>query len=151
MKVEVLRKKPRLDETRKLNKYNPAHCETVQKMAQAGYSMRAFCAYIGITYNTAMLWAREYEEFHEACKVADMKRHLFYEKTAIENLQNVKFNSALFNKLTSAILKWEQPAHTEVHIENNVVDFKPPHLMSANERLERIKALQSQLQLNAQS
>lgn len=149
MTVEVLRKKPRLDQQRKLNKYLPSHCETVQKMAQAGYSLRAFCAYINITYNTCLLWMREYEEFHDAVKVAEMKRHLFYEKTAIENLHSKNFNSILFNKLTAAVLKWEQAPVTEIHIDNHMPETKPPSLMSANERMERIKTLQEQLKLNA--
>jgi len=123
-------------------KYKEEHCETVQKMAASGYSLRAFCAYIGITYKTAIHWINNIPEFHEAAKVADMKRHLFYEKKAIDNLENREFNSQLFSKLTQTVVKWNETTelHQHVHLES-----KNPEQMTARERLERIKQLQDSL------
>ena len=150
MTTEVLINKAPLNEARKLHRYQPKHCQTILKMAANGYSLQSFCAFVEETHNTILLWMREFEEFREACKIAEMKRHLFYEKTAIENLQNKNFNSALFNKLTTAVIKWKDtPQLIEVPPEPESQEYKPPHLMSGHERMERIKLLSSQLQLDA--
>ncbi len=127
-------------------KYKQEYCDTIQKMALSGYSLRAFCAHVGVTYKTAMHWINNIPEFHEAAKVADMKRHYFYEQKAIDNLGNCKFNSQLFSKLTQTVVKWNETTelHQHVHIES-----KNPEQMTARERIERIKQLQESLGIGA--
>lgn len=130
------------------SKYKSEYCETVKAMAGSGYSLRAFAAYIGVTYRTVQHWISCVPDFYEAAKVAEMKRHLFYERKAIENLENKDFNSNLFNKLTQAIIKWNDPTdtHQHIHIESQ---GKSPEQMTARERLERIAELQESLKLHA--
>lgn len=111
-------------------------------MAASGYSLRAFCAYVGVTYKTAIHWINSIPEFHEAAKVADMKRHLFYEKKAIDNLENREFNSQLFSKLTQTVVKWNETTELHQHVH---LDSKNPEQMTARERIERIRQLQESL------
>lgn len=127
-------------------KYKAEYCETVKAMGGSGYSLRAFAAYISVTYRTVQHWIACIPEFYEAAKIAEMKRHLFYERKAIENLENKEFNSNLFNKLTQAVIKWnDQPdTHQHIHIETST---KSPDQMTARERLDRIKELQASLQV----
>jgi hypothetical protein len=127
-------------------KYKEEYCETVQQMALSGFSLRAFCAHVGITYKTAMHWINNIPEFHEAAKVADMKRHFFYEQKAIENLENREFNSQLFSKLTQTVVKWNETTELHQHVH---LDSKNPEQMTARERLERIKQLQESLNIGA--
>jgi len=152
MKTEVLAKKTPLRVARVNEKYRPSFCQTIMKMAQAGYSSRAFCAFENITWAMYLIYQNEFEEFNEACKIADMKRHLFYEKTAIENMNNKDFNSALFNKLTSIVVKWKDAPEQDLRqLESSDTVMKHPGSMTMIERHDRIRFLQGQVQIDASS
>lgn len=129
-------------------KYRTEYCEQVKQMAAQGFSLRSFCASIGVTYRTVQHWINCIPDFYEAAKVAEMKRHEFYERTAISNLENREFNSGLFNKLTQAIVKWDDKAETHQHIHIEA-QTKSPDQMTARERMDRIKELQESLRLSA--
>lgn len=136
------------------SKYKPEHCDEVIRMASAGYSFRAFCGHIGITYRTGVAWRAQLPEFDEACRAAEMKRHLFYEHTAISNLKNKDFNHALFKSLTMSIVKWRDGHNTQVNINTESdyfienVEIKP-NLLTAEERREKIKTLAAELDIDA--
>lgn len=130
------------EESVALTKYSHDYPETLIKMASSGYSARAFCAQCNISYATYRHWQDSIPEFREATKLADMKRHLFYEHTGIKNLENRNFNCALFDRLTKSIVKWKddtEVTHTHTHT------VKPPEQMTARERKARIEELQQQL------
>jgi hypothetical protein len=130
------------EESVALTKYSHDFPETLIRMASSGYSARAFCAQVNISYATFRHWQDSIPEFRDAAKIADMKRHLFYEHTGIKNLENRNFNCALFDRLTKSIIKWrddQEVIHTHTHT------VKPPDQMTARERKERIEQLQQQL------
>ena len=125
-----------------LTKYRHDHIDTLLRLSSSGYSARAFCAHVGVSYATYRHWHDSIPDFREAVKLADMKRHLFYEAKGIENLDNRNFNCALFDRLTKSIIKWrddQEITHTHTHT------VKPPEQMTARERKERIEELQRQL------
>jgi hypothetical protein len=127
-------------ETVHLTKYKHEYVDELLRMASSGYSARAFCAHINVTYATFRNWVLHIPEFREAAKLAEMKRHLFYEHTGIKNLGNKSFNSALFDRLAKSIAKWKDEQEV-IHTHQ----VKPPEAMSARERRERIEELQKQL------
>lgn len=119
-------------------KYKEEYIDTLINMAKSGFSARAFCSQVGISYATFMHWKAEIPAFREATKQAEMHRHYFYEQTALENLGTKEFNCALFDRLTKSVVKWkdeQEVVHTHTH------QVKPPELMSPRERQERIKQL----------
>ena len=125
-----------------MTKYKHEYVDELLRMASSGYSARAFCAHINVTYSTFRNWVLHIPEFREAAKLAEMKRHLFYESTALENLGTREFNCALFDRLTKSVVKWKDEQeihHTHTH------QVKSPDQMTARERRERIEELQRQL------
>jgi hypothetical protein len=129
------------------SKYRAEYCEQVKQLAAQGLSLRSFCATIGVTYRTVQHWINCVPEFYEAAKIAEMMRHEFYERTAISNLENREFNSGLFNKLTQAIVKWDDKVETHQHIHIEA-QHKSPDQMTARERMDRIRELQESLRLS---
>jgi hypothetical protein len=123
-----------------LTKYSHDYPQELIRLASSGYSARAFCAHINISYATYLHWKEVIKDFREAAKVAEMKRHLFYEHTGIKNLGNKAFNSALFDRLAKSIAKWKDEQEV-IHTHQ----VKPPEAMTARERRERIEELQRQL------
>lgn len=120
------------------SKYKAEYIELLLNMAKSGFSARAFCSEAGVSYATYRHWQNEIPDFREAAKLADMHRHMFYERTALENLGTREFNCALFDRLTKSVVKWkdeQEVVHTHTH------QMKPPELMSPRERQERIKQL----------
>lgn len=127
-----------------LTKYSHEYPELIIKMATSGYSARAFCAQVNVCYATYQNWCAFIKEFKDAAKIADMKRHLFYEHTGIKNLENRNFNCTLFDRLTKSIVKWKDDAEV-THTHKHTHTVKPPEQMTARERKERIEELQRQL------
>lgn len=117
------------------------------EMASHGFSGKAFCAKAGICYATFLKWKRNIPEFGDAVAKADMVRQLFYEKTALENMENRDFNCAVFDRLTRSVAKWND--NNEVHhTHNHTHQIKPPEEMTAAERQERIKQLLAENRVN---
>lgn len=131
-----------LDDVR-LSKYKEEYCDKLLRMASSGYSARAFCASIDISYATFLRWKDCIPDFAEAVEVATMKRHLFYEHQGLTNLDNREFNCGLFDRLTKAVAKWKDDQVTVEHQHTHVL--KRPEEMTAQERRDKIKELTSRL------
>lgn len=131
-----------LDDVR-LSKYKEEYADKLLRMASSGYSARAFCASVDVSYATFLHWKDCVPEFAEAVEVATMKRHLFYEHQGLTNLDNREFNCALFDRLTRAVAKWKDGQMTVEHQHTHTL--KRPEEMTAQERRERIKELTSRL------
>lgn len=134
------------------SKYKPEYCELVVKMSANGYSFRGFCGHIGVDFRTGVTWRAQLPEFDQACREAEMKRHLFYEHTALTNLKNKDFNNALFKGLASSIVRWREANEVNVNLNGEVDAVNldaavQPKFMTTFERREKIKALQAELKI----
>lgn len=139
------------DVTVQRSKYKAEYCEEVIKMASAGYSFRAFCGHIGVCFRTGTSWRAALPEFDQACREADMKRHLFYEHTGLKNLHNRDFNHALFKGLTSSIVNWKDRNEITVHNDSDLnvnISTIEPNLLTPHERREKIKQLAAELKID---
>ena len=130
-------------------KYKAEFCDKVIEMGEKGLSVRAFAATVQVSHSTLYKWAAEIPEFAEAMQIAEMKRHLFYEVTALRNLNNREFNTTLFTKLAQTIGRWkdeedDRQARFARQEEGASVD---PSQMTAEQRRERIKQLTGKISL----
>lgn len=126
----------------KRSNYKSEYSQRVKTLASSGYSLRAFAASIEVPYSTVVGWRRNEPEFAEACEIADMKRHLFYEHTALSNLKNRNFNSQLFSRLAQTIgrtLYEDEAEQVEVSVD--------PSQMTPDERRRRIRELTEQVRI----
>lgn len=126
--------------------YRSEHCDKLIEMASKGLSVRAFAATIEVSYSTIYRWAAEIPEFKNAMEVADMKRHLFYEVTALRNISNREFNTQLFTRLAQTIGRWrDEDERPQIDGEN--AEHINPALMTSEQRRERIRRLTEQVKL----
>jgi hypothetical protein len=134
------------------SKYKAEYCEEVIRMASAGYSLRAFCGNIGVAYETMTTWRATMPQFNEACREAEMKRHLFYEHTSLKNLNNKDFNNPLFKTLTSVVVRWKETTIHDIKVNGETtmsleIPTIEPNLLTADERKEKIKQLTAELEI----
>lgn len=128
-----------------LTKYRDEYLDRLLRMAESGYSARAFCASVNVSYATFQHWKDCIPEFAEAADIAVMKRHYFYEHQGLLNLDNREFNCALFDRLTKAVARWKDDHVTIEHQHSHTHTLKRPEEMTAAERRERIKELTGKL------
>jgi hypothetical protein len=111
-------------------------------LASKGYSLHAFAGHIEVPFSTVLNWRRLEPEFKEACEIADGKRHLFFEETALQNLGNKFFNANLFGRLAQSLgQKMQEPVETEKDVEIE------PSQMTPDQRQRRILELQGQVKI----
>jgi hypothetical protein len=129
-------------------KYQPDYPEKLIEMASKGLSVRAFAATIGVGHVAVYRWAKNIPEFAEAMCIAEMKRHLFYEVTALRNINNRDFNNQLFIRLAQTIGKWrdEDEMPTDQPDVEDVSNIDPSQ-MTAEQRRNRIRQLTEQVKL----
>lgn len=125
------------------SQYKSEYSQRVKTLASSGYSLRAFAASIEVPYSTVVGWRRHEPEFAEACEIADMKRHLFYEHTALSNLKNRNFNSQLFSRLAQTIGRTLYEDEQRIEESENV----DPAQMTPDQRRRRIRELTEQVRL----
>lgn len=126
--------------------YRSEYCDKLVEMASKGLSVRAFAATIEVSYSTLYRWAAEIPEFKEAMEIAEMKRHLFYEVTALRNITNREFNNQLFIRLAQTIGRWKDEDERP-QVEGQSAEHIDPSLMTAEQRRERIRRLTEQVKL----
>ena len=52
------------------NKYDPAHCDTIKQLAQAGKFPETWACEIGVSVETIRLWGHKHPDFREALIIA---------------------------------------------------------------------------------
>lgn len=125
--------------------YRSEYCDKLIEMASKGLSVRAFAATIEVGYSTLYRWAAEIPEFKHAMDVAEMKRHLFYEVTALRNISNREFNTPLFTRLAQTIGRWRDEDERP-QVEGQSAEHIDPSLMTAEQRRKRILELTKDIQ-----
>lgn len=119
------------------------------EMASKGLSLRAFAATVEVSYSTLYKWAAEIPEFAEAMQIAEMKRHLFYEVTALRNISNREFNNQLFIRLAQTVGRWkdeDDDRHFRISDGDDASGIEPSQ-MTAEQRRNRIRQLTEQVKL----
>lgn len=123
-------------------KYQQEFPQKLIEMASKGLSLRAFAATIEVSYPTLYKWAHDIPEFKEAMEIAEMKRHLFYEVTAMKNLSNKDFNNQLFIRLAQTVGRWADDEKVrDARVSAGEPETLNPALMTPEQRRERIKEL----------
>lgn len=83
--------------------YDPAYCERVIELGNAGYSVVEMAAEIGVSRNTLeTTWTAAHPAFLEAMGEARDRSQAWWEKQGRENLTADKFQASLYSRSMAA-------------------------------------------------
>lgn len=78
------------------SKWDPAYCEKIMLLAQAGDFPEAWAAEIGVSVETLRLWGHAHPEFREALIAAKHLLYAYWTREIAANRNNPRANSAMY-------------------------------------------------------
>lgn len=78
------------------SKYNPAHCDTIKLLAQAGKFPETWACDIGVSVETLRRWGHAYPEFKDALIIAKHLLGHYWTNQVAAGVKNPNANSAMY-------------------------------------------------------
>lgn len=78
------------------DKYDPAHCDTIKLLAQAGKFPETWACEIGVSVETLRLWGHKHPEFRDAMIQAKHLLGHFWTEDIAKARKNPQANSAIY-------------------------------------------------------
>ena len=84
-------------ETSRNSKYDPAHCDTIKALAQAGKFPETWACTIGVSVETLRLWGHRHPEFKDALIIAKHLLGHYWTEEVAKGIKNPNANSAMYS------------------------------------------------------